>query len=646
MRRGTAKPPRADKSGAKKFPGLPSERSLHKARPVPLSSRPQASQQVVHTPVRWLGRQNAIRRAEAEPVPDRVLYKAPLNGVMIAAEGERLEIARLMLSTPPLGYHCQGKTECRCIFGEDGRLQEHRAECPVKSVPMHRILDLLAGKSTGASIPSAPHVTKSEHHRQDLIYSQGAQSIPGVFFICEGRVKISRKNSKPLMDNMQAKLFVIGAFPGVSDEEHALRKPKSSEKDWDLGTLGPGSFFGLGGLNETYADTARAHQFSKLIFIPADVLSARLNDVKSAILQVLEDAARSRQRQFVRVTALFEPCENVKDDSRHSVATKRKMLDTGISNVKPPVVKTHGERRYQRSRGSDVAYAGPYGFRPGEVPQFNPDLLATPRDRTAFQFIQVQKTFSRPKEPGAGLDLGLPPKCEMPGTRVARLYDKLWDNCTQNTWNMLLDMQTVPETVASLGKKADGEDERHSEERLERENGAEPHDEGLLTKVPTLDLYQSSLPWDDGERPTTEPGRSRSARTSITNLRDASGDIGARQRRPMTSRPHAEPRGMELTGKRFDFPFPRSSDAARRAVAWSGPPDRCSVRFPLHSCRSCLSLQRLYVLIPGDPHEQDEPLAIGLRCAQSPHAASVTRPSAQSIGGSMREKGRCRQFNK
>ena len=545
------------------------------------------------------------RRMEAELLPERILYKAPLNGELVAAEGERHDIAKLMMSTPPLGYHYPENKDCRCTFGEDRRLIHHRVECPVKSIPMPRMLEILTGKTHGAFVPSAPHVTKSEHHRHDVIYSQGAQSMPGVFFICDGRVKLSRKNSQGLMDNMQSKLFVVGAFPSVSDEENALRKPKSSEKEWELGILGPGNFIGLGGLKETsYADTARAHMFAKLIFIPADVLSGRLHDVKNAILQVLGDAALSRQRQFERVTALFQPQECADGEKKdYGVPAKRKKLDTGLLNVKPSVVRAHGEKRYQRCRGSDVAFAGPYGFRPGEVPQFNPDLLAPRRDRTAFQFLKMQTSFSRPKEPGTA-ELGLPPKCQIPGTRVARLYDRLWDNCTLNTWNTLLDMQVLPEhDVASQDngvhqiRQVSSPMERKLEEAREHNTDNAQQHQGLVTNVPTLDLYMASLPWDEGERPVTEPGRSRSARVkregiSITNLRDTPNDpvSGAEttQRRPATSRPHAPPKSLEQMSKRFDFPLPRSSEAARRAIAWSGPPSRWVVhKYPMpleHPC--------------------------------------------------------------
>jgi len=536
----------------KLFTGLASDKCLFKARPVLCQT--EDKQQI-----------RARRPCNAkkdETIRERVNYKPPVNGTLISVEDERHDIGKLILNSPPFhGY----------------------------AVPMARILDVLAGTT---HVPGAPYVTKSEHHRHDVIFAQGATAAPGAFFICDGHVTLFRRSDRALMDHMQHKLFVIGAFPEMADDQsNALRKPKSSEKEWELAKMGPGSLIGLGGMvrGGYYVDTARAHLYCKLIFFPADVLSARLLDVKASVLKWLVESAESRNRQFARVQALFEnePSAEDKTDKtpRLSIdwqSAKSKPMDTGLKQVTPLVLKAEGEKRYFHSRGSDVAFAGPYPFKPGQVPQINSDLLASSSDRTSFQFVNTRKSFSRSREPGSGPDMRLPSACEMPGTRVGRLYHRLWDNCTPSTLNMLLDMQVLDETdeTSSMCNPVSPRPmvQKLKHAFLEQQREVSPN-AALITNVPRLDLYRTLLQTPDSprsltERPTTEPGRSRSEKYKITNLREAVPLIVVEHRRPLTSRPTATDRYADRFASRFHFPLARANSAARRSIAWSGTLDR------------------------------------------------------------------------
>jgi hypothetical protein len=317
-----------------------------------------------------------------------------------------------------------------------------------------------------------------------------------------------------------------------------------------------------------------------------EVFLSKLQDVKDSLLQHLEASAQSRQRQFARVTALFEPGANEekldeKEPFRLPVEWGgKKKLDTGVSHVITPVTKVESEKRYFRRRSSDVAYAGPYGFKPGEVPQINPELVPAPSDRTAFQFLNTKETFSRPKEPGSGSDLRLPPKSQIPGTRVDRLYYRLWENCTADTFKVLQRMQGLDdEKQKEIGvAPASGPSTQPTTDQLPGEMLAnEAAQPPQFSRVPILDLQHAMLPTQDTwrslatDRPVTEPGRSRSARyraesgtpTVITlSLKDT--------RRPMTSRP-AISNGFSSSRlpAKFDVPQ-RSTTAVRRTLAWDG----------------------------------------------------------------------------
>jgi hypothetical protein len=168
------------------------------------------------------------------------------------------------------------------------------------------------------------------------------------------------------MDHMQQKLFLTGAFTGMDDEKNALRKPKSSEKEWELATLKRGECFGLAGLKDEahYIDTARAFRFAKLMFMPIEVLMERLKDVKAPLLKELEEQAQSRGRQFDRVSALFAPQKDAGDEEEKERALiqeqlnkvfeahsnpKLKKLDTGLSQVIPPVLQAKATARRDTS---------------------------------------------------------------------------------------------------------------------------------------------------------------------------------------------------------------------------------------------------------------------------------------------------------
>lgn len=546
---------------SKPFTGLPSDKSVHKARPIPRSSRKVEIQTSQAPRIRWAGRKVPDRKVE--PPPAKAAYRPPHDGEITSHE-ERHGIADMVLDSKPF----RGSTMSK-----------------------HRLVEAMHPNATLGL--AAPHITQSDHykHYQEVIYSQGEKGVPGVYFICQGQVKLSRKSEQTLMDEMQRKLFVVGAFTGMSDDENnALRKPKSSEKEWDLVTLGPGDFFGLGGLREAHhVDTARTLWFSNIIFIPMEILQTKLHDVKEAVLQHLEASALSRERQFARITALFEPgAKQEKQEEKEPVRLSiewggKKKLDTGVSHVIAPVAKAEYEKRYFRSRSSDVAYAGPYGFRPGEVPQLNPELVAAPTDRTAFHFLNTKETFSRAKEPGSGPDLRLPPKSELPGTRVGRLYYRLWENCTADTFGVLQRMQGVGEESAvtpadSLSSPRPGD--QQTEEML----AGEAAQQQRTSNVPSLDLTQAALPIQDpwpsvSERPVTEPGRSRSARYRAEGGGGDSDRMHAtvitlslkEKKRPMTSRPAM---GSGITSAflpsnfKFDAPRKRGTTAVRRTLAW------------------------------------------------------------------------------
>ena len=567
----------------RRFDGLPSDKTLHKARLVPLSSKPRSHAQQVYIPIRWTGKKNTKPKLE---VPVKEKYRPPCRGVPITADSEKQEIAKQLLSSQSF------KTA---------------------SVSMHRILDIISGQTQQGHAQGAPHVTKSEHQRHDVIYSQGSIAAPGVFFIFDGQVKLSRRSEQAVMDQMQRKLFVIGAFNGISDDEsNALRKPKSSEKEWELATLGPGNFIGLndGLAGGHYLDTARSYLCAKVIFIPADVLGSRLQDVRPSILHDLQASALSRDRQFERVLALFE--EGHGEDKKHdtdnvrlSIDWKKKKMDTGLSHVTAPVFKAEGEKRYFRSRGSDVAYAGPYAFKPGEVPQINPDIMVAPTDRTAMQFLHTGKTFGRPKESGLGPDLRLPPRSDMSGTRIGRLYQRLWENCSANTWATLLDMQvldqeTYPISTDSLQTRSAScadpsfralvmtPEGVRANKASETENTDEEHVRRaeILRKVPTLNLYKATMQQPSQpqaaltERPSTESGRSRSARAEAFQFLETDRfqshqtpfhELGDKQRRrPMTSRSTVT--GRHVAATRLDFRASPSSAAASQEIAWSESP--------------------------------------------------------------------------
>jgi CRP-like cAMP-binding protein len=543
----------------KLFTGLPSDKCVRKARPIPRSSRAVQSQVSQAPPIRWTPRKPMEKKVE--PMV-KVVYKAPHNGDLISLE-RRHQIADMILSSQPF----KGKP-----------VSKHRI---VEAMLPHVPLGL-----------AAPYISESNHHKhyQEVIYSQGEKAAPGWYFICQGQVKISRKSEQTVMDDMQRKLFAVGAFTDMSDDENnALRKPKSSEKEWDLATLGPGDYFGFGGMQGGHhVETARILWFANIIFIPMEVFLSKLQDVKDSLLQHLEASAQSRQRQFARVTALFEPGANdEKLDEKEPVRLPsdwggKKKLDTGLSHVITPVTKVESEKRYFRSRSSDVAYAGPYGFKPGEVPQINPELVPAPSDRTAFQFLNTKETFSRPKELGSGPDLRLPPKSQTPGTRVDRLYYRLWENCTADTFKLLQRMQglddetlqeiaVAPASCPSTYRPMD----QQPGEMLANEAAQPPQ----FSRVPILDLQQAMIPTQDTwpslatDRPVTEPGRSRSARYRAESGTPTVINLSLKDtRRPMTSRP-AISNGFSSSRlpAKFDVPQ-RSSIAVRRTVAWDSIP--------------------------------------------------------------------------
>jgi hypothetical protein len=210
-----------------------------------------------------------------------------------------------------------------------------------------------------------------------------------------------------------------------------------------------------------------------------------------------------------------------------------------------------------------------------------------------MHFLQMQNTHSRPKEPFSGPDMRLPPCCEKPGTRIHRLYQRLWEDCTPDTWKMLLDMRTVEHSDSSAEAGAVQSSPgpimvKHIEESFAQEASVpapapRAHPESATIKsVPTLDLYKATYT-DDlrgavTDRPVTEPGRSREPNNMQDTPRSSTSFVAFEYRRsqvpkrPMTSRPTTYS-GNQIAS-RFDFPVPRASSAARRSVAWSGAPDR------------------------------------------------------------------------
>jgi len=530
--------------GQNLFTGLASDKVLFKARPPPVRHEDEAPV-VLH---RWKGR--ASLQVFTQTDFNRVLYKPPLNGVLITSEDERHVIGKLLLNSPPL---------------------------KVLSVSMNRVLDILAGEDVKPlHVRGLPHVTKSEHYQKDVIFAQGSPAAPGVFFVCEGRVSLFRKGSKALMDRMQHKLFLVGAFPGMEDESKALRKPKSSEKQWELASLGPGDFMGLSLLpGERYVETARADRFVKLVFIPGEVLGDRLKDVRASIKQAVEASVLSRERQFERLQALFEGRQSEDPESqeekdgkeaekamRFSLNMKAKNIhekgiafSNAVNKIVVPVIKGEGEKRYFTNSIGGVAFAAQYNFKPGQVPQINPEIIAAPTDRTSFNFLKTKKTFGRPRAPGSGPDLRLPPACERACTRVDKLYQRLWNECTPEVWDALLTAQLVDESNIPIVRAPLASVEGIPSSPL--------HD---LKVVPTIDLNRISRMAEGYRerahtaRPVTAPNRARYSFSHVQGERTYLEPSDVRttlviHRRPMTSRPSGSAANISRKGPHGSTPF-------------------------------------------------------------------------------------------
>ena len=412
----------------KPFIGLPSDLSLHKARRVPLKCRKGNATAQYRPPLRWISR----RKPAAEAAPPRIVYKAPLDGLPVTEEADRHSIVEAFVRSPSL---------------------------QTSALSSQRFIDVLVG-ATKAHAQGMPHITKTEHSRNEVIFVQGEQEAPGVFLICEGHVKLSRKNKDVPMDRIQYQLFLTGAIElGFSAEENLLRKPKPSEKEWELSTLGPGSFLGSGGIlgDGCHSDTARAHLMAKLVFIPLEILENKLKEAWTLVQQDLELAEQSRQRQFARLVKLFVPAEepkelaNEQDDDPRGLFRehRRRKTDSGMLHVTAPILKAESktctEKRYFR-RSADVAFAGPYSFKPGEVPLFNPELgVEQRRFQSKYKFLSHQNDM-RKRSDAASREVS---RCDLPIQRVDRLYQNLWDSCMPSTFRMLMDMQTL-EKVPSV----------------------------------------------------------------------------------------------------------------------------------------------------------------------------------------------------
>jgi hypothetical protein len=364
----------------------------------------------------------------------------------------------------------------------------------------------------------------------------------------------------------------------MEDENNALRKPKSSEKQWELASLGPGDFMGLSLLpGESYVETARADRFVKLLFIPGEVLGDRLKDVRASIKQAVEASVLSRERQFERLQALFEgrqsedPESQEEKDGKEAEKAMRFSLNMKAKNIHEkgiafsaavnktvvPVIKGEGEKRYFTNSIGGVAFAAQYNFKPGQVPTINPKTIVAPTDRTSFNFLKTKNTFGRPRAPGSGPDLRLPPACERACTRVDKLYQRLWNECTPEVWDALLTAQLVDESNSPIVRAPLASVEGRSSPSSPLHN---------LKVVPTIDLNRISR-MTEGKRerahtarPVTAPNCARYCFSHVQGERTYLEPSDVRttlviQRRPMTSRPSGSEANISSKGPHGSSPF-------------------------------------------------------------------------------------------
>eukprot|EP00960_Hanusia_phi_P051309 760719-Hanusia_phi.AAC.1 len=233
------------------------------------------------------------------------------------------------------------------------------------AIPSSRILDAITYYDNGGS-----RFVQVEYRRGHVLWQQSKPvNKNGIYFVYTGSVKFVRKSMNAYVDALQQSLIAKGAFDKVLDLKDAFRQPKSSDKEWEVGTAVEGDMVGEEAITEqeVYQDSARVENYAKLIFVPLDVFATRLIDVNDHLQAEACLRVRARNRQFDRIQAVFQREAEAQGGRSYSPVRDRKTVDSGEYDRMSMITKDLHVKRYFR-KNSGLIYSGTLCLRPGEVP--------------------------------------------------------------------------------------------------------------------------------------------------------------------------------------------------------------------------------------------------------------------------------------
>ncbi|KAJ1490227.1 hypothetical protein T484DRAFT_1777777 [Baffinella frigidus] len=317
------------------------------------------------------------------------------------------------------------------------------AEC---AIDPERLLEIIASSANAGTKDGKQRIWQTTYKVPHTLWSEGdAIAHRGIFMVSAGTAQVSRRVR---LEKIQKKLLLTGAIEAAQNS--SLRQVRSATHDVPLAERTKGDVLGdeifLKAENHSETVTVAAH--TSVVFVPEELFfpAGRLAKAGPVLSKVAKQRASSRGARFAHLIEGLDTGSNHRQTERHNAEMQRQTLNYALFNKKPTERKGAAVEKARVHKGSSrrffrhggLVFCQGQGFAAGDVPVIDPYVGKGKRAGQALAFVQIRETFRAPS--GA-----LPPPSDLPATRVGNMYQRLWDNCSHETMQMLQELQAAAE---------------------------------------------------------------------------------------------------------------------------------------------------------------------------------------------------------